>query len=253
MVLVAVVTGASSGIGAAIALLLAREGYALSLSGRDEDALKKTVKSCFDAGAPGAITTVGDLCDEANAKNLIEHTIKEFQQIDTLINCAGILTSGNIIDTGVDVYDRQMEVNVRSVVMLTRMALPHIIKTKGTIVNVSSIAGPCPFPGVAYYCMSKAAIDQFTKCLALEMAPHGVRVNAVNPGVIVTEVHKRSGMDDSAYEGFLERSRATHALGRVGEPSEVAEAVLFLASNKSSFTTGQLLKVDGGRGIMHPR
>ncbi|PIO58596.1 oxidoreductase, short chain dehydrogenase/reductase family protein, partial [Teladorsagia circumcincta] len=137
MVLVAVITGASSGIGAAIAQRLAEEGYALSLSGRDEDALKKTVKSCFNAGAPG-------------------------------INCAGVLTSGNILDTDIDVYDRQMEVN---------------------------------FPGISYYCMSKAAIDQFTKCLALEMAPHGVRVNAVNPGVIVTEVHKRSGMSDSAYEG----------------------------------------------------
>ncbi|VDO89257.1 unnamed protein product [Haemonchus placei] len=242
---------ASSGIGAAIALLLARKGYALSLSGRDEDALKKTVKSCFDAGAPG-------LCFDCSDSVCIKSKSNK-SDLNLQINCAGILTSGNIIDTGVDVYDRQMEVNVRSVVMLTRMALPYIIKTKGTIVNVSSIAGPCPFPGVAYYCMSKAAIDQFTKCLALEMAPHGVRVNAVNPGVIVTEVHKRSGMDDSAYEGvvkffqFLERSRATHALGRVGEPSEVAEAVLFLASNKSSFTTGQLLKVDGGRGIMHPR
>ncbi|KAK5964939.1 Oxidoreductase [Trichostrongylus colubriformis] len=136
--------------------------------------------------------------------------------------------------------------------MLTRLALPHIIKTKGTVVNVSSIAGPCVFPGVAYYCMSKAAIDQFTKCLALEMAPHGVRVNAVNPGVIVTEVHKRAGMDDRTYEGFLEKCKKTHALGRVGEPAEVAEAVLFLASEKSSFTTGELLKVDGGRGIMTP-
>ncbi|KAK6052808.1 oxidoreductase, short chain dehydrogenase/reductase family protein [Cooperia oncophora] len=213
------VDGASSGIGAAVASRLAQEGYALSLSGRDEDALKKTVKLCFDTGAPGAITTVGDLCDEQTQK-LIDHTIKEFQRIDTLINCAGILTSGNIIDTDIEVYDRQMDVN---------------------------------FPGVSYYCMSKAAIDQFTKCLALEMAPHGVRVNAVNPGVIVTEVHKRSGMNDAAYEGFLERSKTTHALGRVGEASEVAEAVLFLASEKSSFTTGELLKVDGGRGIMHPR
>ncbi|VDN31392.1 unnamed protein product [Cylicostephanus goldi] len=101
--------------------------------------------------------------------------------------------------------------------------------------------------------MSKAALDQFTKCLALEMAPHGVRVNAVNPGVIVTNVHKRAGMDDESYEKFLEKGKATHALGRVGEASEVAEAVFFLASEKSSFTTGELLRVDGGRGIMHPR
>ncbi|KAK6037165.1 hypothetical protein COOONC_25330, partial [Cooperia oncophora] len=107
-----------------------------------------------------AITTVGDLCDEANAKKLIDHTIKEFQRIDTLvqnyINCAGILTSGSIIDTDIEVYDRQMDVNVRSVVMLTRLALPHIIKTKGTIVNVSSIAGPC---AVSFSCKKAFTIS----------------------------------------------------------------------------------------------
>ncbi|KHJ81835.1 hypothetical protein OESDEN_18476 [Oesophagostomum dentatum] len=146
-----------------------------------------------------------------------------------------------------------MDVNVRCLVRLTREALPHIIKSKGTVVNVSSINGPCPFPGVTYYCMSKSAVDQFTKCLALEMAPNGVRVNAVNPGVTVTNLHRRSGQDEKAYAAFLERSKTTHALGRPGNPEEVAEAILFLASDKSSFTTGQLLRVDGGRGIMYPR
>lgn len=199
------------------------------------------------------MTTVGDLCDEANAKKLVDDTIEKYQRIDTLVNSAGILVTGNVLDAGVGLYDRQMEVNVRSVIMVTRLALPHIIKTKGTVVNVSSITGPCPFPGVAYYCMSKAAIDQFTKCLALEMASHGVRVNAVNPGVIVTNVHKRAGMDEKSYEEFLVKCNSTHALGRPGEASEVAEAVLFLASERSSFTTGELLRVDGGRGIMHPR
>ncbi|WKX92639.1 hypothetical protein Q1695_010569 [Nippostrongylus brasiliensis] len=253
MVLVAVVTGASSGIGMAVAVRLAKEGYALSLSGRDQNALDETAKLCKEAGAAEVITTAGDLCDEASAKKLLENTINQYHRIDTLVNSAGILVSGNVLDAGMDLYDRQMEVNVRSIVMLTRLALPHIIAAKGTVVNVSSITGPCPFPGVTYYCMSKAAIDQFTKCLALEMAPHGVRVNAVNPGVIVTNVHKRAGMDDKSYQEFLEKGKTTHALGRVGEATEVAEAVLFLASDRSSFTTGELLRVDGGRGIMHPR
>lgn len=112
---------------------------------------------------------------------------------------------------------------------------------------------PFQFPNVTYYCMSKAALDQFTKCLALEMAPHGVRVNSVNPGVTVTNLHRTAGQNEETYAAFLERSKTTHALGRPGEASEVAEAIYFLASEKSSFTTGQLLRVDGGRGIMHPR
>uniref|UniRef100_A0A915HSK2 Uncharacterized protein n=1 Tax=Romanomermis culicivorax TaxID=13658 RepID=A0A915HSK2_ROMCU len=103
------------------------------------------------------------------------------------------------------------------------------------------------------YCISKAAVDQFTKCLALEMAPYGIRVNAVNPGVIVTNLHKSGGMTDEQYDCFLERSKSTHALGRVGEVAEVAKAIGFLASADSSFTTGDLLRVDGGRGIMTPR
>ncbi|KAK6729578.1 hypothetical protein RB195_006553 [Necator americanus] len=253
MMKVAVVTGASSGIGRAISVRLSRAGYALSLNGRDEKALAETAKMCKEAGAGKVRITVGDLCDELNARKLVEDTVLEYQRINTLINSAGILVSGNVLDSNIDQYDRQMDVNVRSVVRLTRMALPYIMKTKGTVVSVSSITGPCPFPGVSYYCMSKAALDQFTKCLALEMAPHGVRVNAVNPALIVTNIHKRSGMDDKSYQEFVEKGKVTHALGRVGEASEVAEAVLFLASEKSSFTTGELLRVDGGRGIMHPR
>jgi len=142
---------------------------------------------------------------------------------------------------------------VRSIVVLTKCAIPHLVETKGTIVNVSSVTGTCSFPGVAYYCMSKAALDQFTKCLALEMAPKGVRVNAVNPGVIVTNVHRRGGMSEEAYAKFLKHSETTHALGRPGTAEEVANGILFLAGESSSFTTGHLLAIDGGRGIMTPR
>jgi NAD(P)-dependent dehydrogenase (short-subunit alcohol dehydrogenase family) len=153
----------------------------------------------------------------------------------------------------VTAYDKQFDVNVRSVIQLTKCAIPHLIKSKGRIVNVSSVAGPCAFPGVTYYCMSKAALDQFTKCLALELAPHGVRVNAVNPGVIVSDIHRRAGMSESDYQEFLKKGESTHALGRVGLAEEVAEGVLFLAGKQSSFTTGHLLSIDGGRHIMTPR
>ena len=102
------------------------------------------------------------------------------------------------------------------------------------------------FPGVTYYCMSKSALDQFTKCLALEMAAHGVRVNAVNPGVVETNIQRSAGMTDADLAKFLEHSKSTHALGRVGTVDEVASAIAFLASSASSFTTGELLRVDGG-------
>lgn len=246
---VALVTGASSGIGRGAAIKLASEGYSLHLVGRQEAALKEVLALC--QGAPKVEYQVADVTRDAEA--IVQKAVELFGQIDTLINSAGILVNGAVIDADIELYDRQMDVNVRSVITLTKAALPHLIKTKGTIVNVSSIAGPCPFPNVSFYCMSKAALDQFTKCLALEMAPHGVRVNAVCPGVIQTEVHLRSGMTEEQYKEFLAKGSSTHALGRIGEVSEVAEAISFLASAKSSFTTGHLLRVDGGRGIMHPR
>lgn len=133
------------------------------------------------------------------------------------------------------------------------LAIPHLIKTKGTIVNVSSVNGLRSFPGLLAYNMSKSAVDQFTKCLALELASKQVRVNSVNPGVIITELQKRGGVDEEAYKKFLGRSKETHALGRPGNPQEVAEAIAFLASEQSSFVTGVNLCVDGGRHAMCPR
>jgi NAD(P)-dependent dehydrogenase (short-subunit alcohol dehydrogenase family) len=105
------------------------------------------------------------------------------------------------------------------------------------------------FPGVLAYCVSKAAVDQLTRCAALEMAPHGVRVNAVNPGVTVTNLHRRSGMDEAQYAAFLERSKTTHPLGRPGRPEDVASLILFLASDRASWMTGETIPVDGGRHL----
>ncbi|KAJ1345552.1 hypothetical protein KIN20_013597 [Parelaphostrongylus tenuis] len=252
---VAIITGASSGIGRATAILFARNRYQLSLNGRNESALKDVVKECVEQGITedDVMISCADLTADSAPKSIVSNTLQKFNRIDSLVNAAGVLRSGQVIDSDISVYDELFNVNVRCLIRLTREALPHIIKSKGTIVNVSSINGPCPFAGVAYYCMSKSAVDQFTKCLALEMAPHSVRVNAVNPGVTITNLHKRAGQDEKTYAAFLEKSRTTHALGRPAEASEVAEAILFLASDRSSFTTGQLLRVDGGRGIMHPR
>jgi NAD(P)-dependent dehydrogenase (short-subunit alcohol dehydrogenase family) len=130
-----------------------------------------------------------------------------------------------------------------------QLCAPRLIETKGNIVNISSVTGLRSFPGVLAYCVSKAGLDQLTRCAALELAAKGVRVNAVNPGVVVTEIHKRGGMDEEAYANFLEHSRTTHPLGRVGKPGEIADLVLFLASEKASWITGATYSIDGGRAL----
>ena len=116
-------------------------------------------------------------------------------------------------------------------------------------VNVSSVAGTRSFPNVLAYCVSKAAIDQLTRCSALELAAKGVRVNAVNPGVVVTNIHKRGGMQEDDYDAFLEHSKETHPLGRVGTTQEVAELIYYLASERSSWITGATYEIDGGRAL----
>ena len=123
-----------------------------------------------------------------------------------------------------------------------------MIERKGNIVNISSVAGTRSFPNVLAYAVSKSAIDQLTRCSALELAPKGIRVNAVNPGVVVTNIHTRGGMDDVSYAAFLERSKETHPIGRPGTPREVAELVYYLASEKAGWITGATYEIDGGRG-----
>lgn len=184
---------------------------------------------------------------------MIEATIKQFGQLDILVNNAGVLEYGSIENTSLEQYDRVMNANVRSIYHLMMLATPYLITTKGSVVNVSSVNGIRSFPNVLAYNISKSAVDQLTRCAAIELAAKGVRVNAVNPGVIVTGLQKKGGLDDAKYEGFLEHSKTTHALGRTGEPEEVAEAIAYLASSNSSFVTGVSLPVDGGRHALCPR
>lgn len=252
---VALVTGGSSGIGRGCAIALAAEGCKVAITGRNTDALKEVAKLCCEAGATEdkVFTIQGDLAKDDDCHRVVSETVAKFGQLDVLVNSAGILTSGGIEKISMEEYDRQMNVNTRSPFLMTKLALPHLLKTKGNIVNISSVTGLRAFPNVVAYNMSKAALDQLTRTVALEVADRGVRVNAVNPGVIVTECHKNGGMSEEAYAKFLEHGKTTHAMGRVGQVEEVASAVVFLASDQSSFITGTTLPIDGGRSIMCPR
>ncbi|XP_022101089.1 uncharacterized protein LOC110984843 isoform X2 [Acanthaster planci] len=249
---VAIVTGASSGIGWATSVLFAKLGAKLTITGRNAANLDKVAKLCQENGSE-PLVVVGDLTKEADNQNLVKKTTEHFGKLDVLVNCAGIISLGTIETTSMEAYDTMMNANVRSIFHLSSLAVPHLIETKGNIVNVSSVNGLRAFAGVLAYCMSKSALDQFTRVTALELAPKGVRVNAINPGVIVTNLQKTGGLDDEAYAKFLERSKTTHALGRPGQPEEAADAIAFLASDASTFITGVTLPVDGGRHAMCPR
>lgn len=244
---IAIVTGASSGIGRATALLLAKKGATVVAVGRNEkdlNSLRDSLKS-----KTGIIKVqLGDVNETSQVDRIVSETVQHFGQIDVLVNSAGIIKSGTIETTTAEDWDKMMNINVRSVFNLIQRCIPHLTPVKGNIVNVSSVAGTRSFPGILAYCVSKAAIDQLTRCTALELASKGVRVNAVNPGVVVTNLHTRSGMDAEAYRKFLEHSRETHPLGRPGTAAEVAELIHFLASDKAGWITGATYEIDGGRG-----
>ena len=164
----------------------------------------------------------------ADAPDVVIGTaIDAFGGVDVLVNGAGIIASGTLDHTSDATWDEMLAVNLTAPFRLMRAAAPHLAARKGAVVNVSSVNGLRSFPGVLAYCVSKAGVDHLTRCAALEMAPLGVRVNAVNPGVTVTNLHRRSGMDEAQYAAFLERSKTTHPLGRPGQPrrSGVADSV----------------------------
>src|SRR5437762_13383930 len=167
-----------------------------------------------------------------------------------MVNAAGILKDGRIEGTSLELWDEMLNINLRSVFHLMRLAVPHLERSRGNIVNVSSVTGLRAFPGVLAYCVSKAAVDQLTRCAALGLASKGVRVNGVNPGVVRTNLHRNSGMSEDAYAAFVERSKTTHPIGRIGEPEEIADLILFLASARAAWITGVTYSIDGGTA--HP-
>jgi len=243
---VVIVTGASSGIGRATAILFAKSGSNVIAVGRNEKELSSLREQA--QGKKGTVKVhLADIRQTTQVERLVNDTVENFGQIDVLVNSAGIIMNGTIENTTLDDWDKMFDINLRSLFFMMQKCIPHLEKTKGNIVNVSSVAGTRSFPNVLAYCVSKAGVDQITRCAALELAAKGIRVNAVNPGVIVSNLHKRGGMADEAYQDFLKNSKATHPLGRVGAAKEVADLIYFLASEKASWITGATYEIDGGR------
>jgi len=241
------ITGATSGIGKACVLRFAAAGANVAAVGRKQEALD-ALKNKVENNGTKFLSIAADLSLEDTSVSVVSQTVKHFGGIDVLVNAAGHISSGSIENTPLDAWDAMMNINLRAVFQLMQQATPTLIERRGNIVNVSSVTGLRAFPGVLAYCVSKAGVDQLTRCAALELAAKGVRVNAVNPGVVVTEIHRRGGMSDEEYAAFLERSKQTHPLGRVGQADEIAELVLFLASDRASWITGASYAIDGGRG-----
>lgn len=243
-----VITGATSGIGRSTAEAFAGAEANLVLVGRDEAAMTAT-SNAAQAHQRRVATCLADVTDADSARRITQTALDSFGGIDVLVNAAGVIATGTVEQTTDETWDRMMAVNVTAPFRLMRAMAPHLAARKGAIVNVSSVNGLRAFAGVLAYCVSKAAVDQLTRCAALELAPLGVRVNAVNPGVTVTNLHRRGGMGDEQYAAFLERSKATHPLGRPGRPEEVASLILYLASESAEWMTGETIPIDGGRHL----
>jgi len=243
-----IVTGATSGIGRAAAEAFGRDGACVVLVGRNERALSEVAGAISSSGGQ-AVTCRADVTSDEAPAAIVAAALAAFGHIDVIVNAAGVIASGTLDATTDEVWDTMMAINLRAPFRLMRAAAPHLKDRKGAVVNVSSVNGLRSFPGVLAYCVSKAGVDHLTRCAAIELAALGVRVNAVNPGVTVTNLHRRSGMDDAQYAAFLERSKTTHPLGRPGQPDDIVGMILFLASDRASWMTGETIPIDGGRHL----
>ncbi|MCC6105976.1 SDR family NAD(P)-dependent oxidoreductase [Acetobacter sp.] len=237
---VAVITGAARGMGRATAERFAREGAKLVLNDQDQGPLDDLVQQLENIGAQ-AIGVAGDVSSEADIKRLMEEAVSTFGGIDILVANAGIIPEADLASATVDLWDHTMAVDGRGMFLSCKYAAAEMVKAgKGSIVCLSSISAFAGQKGQAVYGPAKFVASGLTKHLAIDLACHGVRVNAVAPGTIDTPAVAGLGKDG------IEKVVSMHPLGRMGKPEEVANAILFLASDEASFITGAVLPVDGG-------
>lgn len=242
---VALITGGTEGMGFATAHRFLVEGAKVVISGRSKQkgarALSR-LKSC------GEIAFVqGDVSKAKDAKKMVDFTVRKFRRIDILFNNAGIYMEKLAEDTSEEEWDRLIDINLKGPFLVSKYAIPYMKKQKGgSIINNSSDAGLVGNKRCPVYCASKGALTIMTKAMALDYAKYNIRVNSVNPGTIDTPMLAYEAEASDDIDEYLRRSNEEHPIGRIGRPEEVANAVLFLASDEASFVTGAALSVDGG-------
>jgi meso-butanediol dehydrogenase / (S,S)-butanediol dehydrogenase / diacetyl reductase len=236
---VVIVTGAGSGIGAGTARRFLQEGACVVLNGRREAKLRETIAG-FDAAK--SLVHPGDVSEEAYVKRLVEDTVARFGKLDVLVNNAGFAIFGPFAQTTTEDWRKILGTDLDSIFFGSREALPHLLKTKGCIVNLSSASGLGGDWGMSAYNAAKGAVTNFTRALALEYGSRGVRVNAVAPSLTSTE----ATVDLEKSEAVLAAFRDRLPIGRAATPDEVAAVIAFLASDDARFVNGVILPVDGG-------
>ncbi|HEX2501519.1 MAG TPA: 3-oxoacyl-ACP reductase family protein [Methylomirabilota bacterium] len=247
----ALVTGASRGLGKAIALRLARDGAAIAVNYREQSDAAEAVTAQIRAQGGRALAVQADVADEAQVRDMVARVVRELGDVDVLVNNAGVSYTGDLGSFDVDRMESMRRVNVDAVIALTR-AVAETMKARrfGRIVNLSSVAGlGTAVAGTTFYAVTKAAVIMLTRRFALELGPHGVTVNAVAPGFVLTDM-ARAGRTEADFAALA----AATMVRRNGDPEDIAHAVSFLASPEAGFVTAQILTVDGGRMnyIGHP-
>jgi 3-oxoacyl-[acyl-carrier protein] reductase len=240
---VALVTGASKGIGAAIAKQLAAEGASVIVNyATSKDGADRVVTEITKNGGK-AVAVQADVAKPADIERLLSETKKQFGQLDILVNNAGVYEFSPLDNVSTEHYDRLFDLNVRGLLLTSREAAKYIDGKGGSIINISSVVSTLAPPNSSVYTATKGAVDAITKTLANELGPRKIRVNAINPGMVITEGVVTSGISESEMRKQVE---AQTPLGRIGKPEDIAPAAVFFASNDSAWITGETLVIAGG-------
>lgn len=245
----AIVTGAGSGIGRAIATLFAEEGARVAVVDVSESDGKETVELLRKRGGD-AIFIRGDISNSAIVKRIVETTVKKYERVDILCNNAGVESMGSILEITEENWDKVMSINLKGVFLCSKHSVPKMVENGGgVIINIASVLGLIGSKGEAAYCASKGGIISLTRAMALDFAPHNIRVNCICPGSVLTPTFKRVMTSLGDYKAAFQRNLDKIPLKRIAEPEEIAYAALYLASEKASYITGSVLVIDGGWSI----